>query len=47
MCNKAILENVGTLKSVPDCCKTKEMYNNVIDNYLHALEFVPERYKTL
>ena len=30
MCGKAILENVRTLKSVPEMC------NKAIDNYHHA-----------
>ena len=42
MCDKAILENGGTLKSVLDCYKNQEMYNKAADNYPHALEFVPE-----
>ena len=42
MCEKAILENGGTLKSVPDCYKNQEMSNKAVDNYPHALEFVPE-----
>ena len=42
MCAKAILENNGTLKSVPDCYKYQEMCNKAVDNYPHALEFVPE-----
>ena len=40
MCDKAILENGGTLKSVPDCYKNQEMCNKAVDNY-H-----PECYKT-
>ena len=40
MCDKAILENGGTLKSVPDCYK-----NEAVNNYPHVLEVVPERYK--
>ena len=40
MCNKTILENGETLKSVPDC------YKNPHDNYPHALEFKPEYYMT-
>ena len=39
MCDKAILENGGTLKSVPDCYKKQEMCNKVVANYPHALEF--------
>ena len=42
MCDKTILENGGTLRSVPDCYKNQEMFNKVGDNYPHALEFVPE-----
>ena len=34
MCDKAILENGGTLKSVPDCNKNQEMCNKAGDNYL-------------
>ena len=46
MCDKAILENDGTLMSLPDCYKNQEMCNKAVDNYPHALEFVPEYYKT-
>ena len=46
MCNKAILENGGTLKSVPNCYKNQEMHNKSVDNDNHALEFVPGCYKT-
>ena len=42
MCHKTILENGGTLKSIPDCYKNQEMCNKAVDNYPHALEFVPE-----
>ena len=45
MSYKAILENGGTLKSVPDCYKNQEMCK-ADDNYPHVLEFVPECYKT-
>ena len=38
MCDKAILENGGTLKSAPDCYKIEEMCNKAVDNYSHALE---------
>ena len=37
MCNKAILEKFGTLKSVPDCHKNQEMCNKAVDNYPHGL----------
>ena len=46
MCDKTILENDGTLQSVPDQYKTQEMCNNVVYNYAHALEFVSGCYKT-
>ena len=46
MCDKAILENGGILKSVPDCYKNQEVCNKVDDNYPHALEFVPDCCKT-
>ena len=42
MCDKAILENDGTLKSLPDCFKNQEMFNKAVGgNYRHTLEFVP------
>ena len=46
MCDKAILENGGTLKSVPDCYKNQEMCHKALDNYPLALEFVPECFMT-
>ena len=46
MCDKAILENTKTLKSVPDCYKNQEMCNKALDSCSHALEFVPECYRT-
>ena len=33
MCDKAILENDGTLKSVPHCQKNQEMYKKAVDKY--------------
>ena len=45
MCDMAILANGGTLTSVSDCYKNQEMCNTV-DNYHHALYFVPECYKS-
>ena len=42
ICDKAILENGGTLKPVPDCYKNQERYNQAVENYPHALEFVPQ-----
>ena len=46
MCDKAILENSETLKSVPDCYKNQEMCRKAVDNYRHVLEFVSECYNT-
>ena len=46
MCEKAILENSGTLKSVPDCYKNQEMCIKAVNNYPNSLEFVPECYDT-
>ena len=43
MCEKAVLKNGGTLKSVPDSYKNQEMCNKAVDNYRHASEFVPKR----
>ena len=37
MCDKAILENSGTLKSGPDRYKYQKMCNKAVDNYSHAL----------
>ena len=44
MCDKDILEKVGTLKYVPNCYKNQEMSIKVVDNYSHPLEFVPYCY---
>ena len=46
MCDKAILENGGTLKSIHDCYRNQEISNEALDNYPHALEFVSGCYKT-
>ena len=46
MCDKAILENGGTLKPVPDCYKNQERCNKPVDNYPQALQFVPECFMT-
>ena len=45
MCDKVVLENGGTLVSVPDQYKTQEMCDKAVDNYAQALEFVPHCYK--
>ena len=42
MCNKAILENDGTLESVPKRYKTQEMCEKNVDKYANALKFVPD-----
>ena len=44
MCDEAILENGGTLESVPYCYK--EMCNKAVHSYSHALKFVPDCYMT-
>ena len=46
MCNKAIIENDGTLKYISDWYKTQEICDKAVDNYAHLLEFVPDCYKT-
>ena len=48
MCDKVILkilENGGILKSVPDCYKSQEKCNKVVDNCHHTLKVVREYYK--
>ena len=42
MRDKAILGNGGTLKPVPGCYENQEMCNEAVNNYPHALEFLPE-----
>ena len=42
MCEKAILENGGTLV----CPWLLQKSKNDVDNYVHALESVPDCYKT-
>ena len=41
-----IFGNGGTLESVPNRYKTKEMCDKAVDNYAHALKFVPDPDKT-
>ena len=43
MCDKVIIENAGTQKSVCDCYKNQEISNKAVGNYPHTLEFVSER----
>ena len=45
MRDKAILENGGTLKGIPDCYKNQERCK-AVDNYPHALKCVPECFVT-
>ena len=45
MCDKAILESDGTLKSAPDYYKNQQMCNKAVDNYPFALKFVVKCYK--
>ena len=36
MCDKAVLENGGTLKSVPECKKNQQLRDKAVHNYPHA-----------
>ena len=45
MCDIVILENGGTLESVPGCYRN-QMCDRAFDNYPHELKFVPDCYKT-
>ena len=40
MYKKAILENNGMLKSVPNWCKIQEVFDKAVDKYGHVLKFV-------
>ena len=40
MWDEAILENDGTLKSVPGCYKNQQMCDKAVENYPYALEFI-------
>ena len=44
MCDKAISENSGALKCIPDCYKNHKMYHKAVNKYSHKLEFVPNCY---
>ena len=46
MCNSVVLKNGGALKSVPNQSRSHDKCNKAVDNYAHALEFVPDLYKT-
>ena len=41
MCDKTILENDETTKSIPDSYKNQQMSDKAVGNYPDALEFVP------
>ena len=44
--DKAILENDGTLQSVPDYYRNQYMCDKALDNYPHKFKFVPSCYIT-
>ena len=44
--NKVTLENDGAFDSAPDQYKNERMCHKAVYNYGHALEFVPDYYKT-
>ena len=46
MCNKAILEKTGHQNLFLTAAKIKKICNKVVDKYVHALDFVPDCYKT-
>ena len=46
MYDRVILENGETLMFVPDYYNNPKMRNKAVDNYPHALEFVPDCFKT-
>ena len=42
ICDKAILENGGTLKFIPDCYKNKKMCDKAVESYPHVIEFISD-----
>ena len=46
MFDKAILGNGGALESVPGCYKIQQICDKAVDNYPHALNFLPDCYMT-
>ena len=42
MCDKAIVENAGTLNFVLNYYKNQKMCNKAIDTYIPAIQFVPD-----
>ena len=45
MCDELIVGNAGTINFVSDEDKNQEIFNKSVDNYAHALEFVPDCHK--
>ena len=41
-----VLENIGTLMFVSDCCNNQQMCGKAANSYLSTIKFVPECYKT-
>ena len=46
MCDKAILENGGTLESVPDLYENKRICDEAVDTYRSTIQFVCVCYNT-
>ena len=46
MCNKAVARNPCTLAYVPDCFKTQEMYDKVVDSKPYTMRFAPDHFKS-
>ena len=44
MCDKAILENGGSLELILDCYKNQQMCDKAVDDYPYPLKFVPDCY---
>ena len=42
MCDKDILENSGTLQSVPDCFKNKQICDKAVSTHPFTIQFVLE-----
>ena len=47
MCGKTVLENGRTLKFVPNNYKNQKLCNQAIDNYVDALEYVPNCFRNV
>ena len=46
MCDKATLENDGSVKTVHGCYKSQKIRNKAGNNYYHTLKFVSESFMT-